>query len=421
MIWQMSKAGLLTTTDADCRTSRAQSLLSAAAVRARCEEIFAASNDLTHFRVHLDRLDAAASYVVETIRQRYPDLDIPFHARWRHFNIDGVDRWRQFAAGLEVNGLELARIRFDLVVTSVLLDAGAGPQWRYQDVVNSGILERSEGLALASFDAFVGGFFSSHRALPLMADASGLKSITSARLGAAFQVRHDNPLEGLEGRATLMNGLGATLLENKAYFPGDVPRIGNLFDKVLQDHVDAIDATALLNMVLEAFGPIWPGRLEINGINLGDTWHHPSIVTHDETSGLVPFHKLSQWLTYSLIEPLEDAGVAVTNIDGLTGLAEYRNGGLFVDLGVLEVRDRAALQTQHSPGAEIVVEWRALTIVLLDRIAVRIREKLGRPGQSLPLASILEGGTWAAGRRIAAKKRQNGQPPISIVSDGSVF
>jgi hypothetical protein len=417
----MSKAGLLTTTDADRKTSRAQSLLSAAAVRSRCEEIFATSNELTHFKVHLDRIDAAANYVVETIRQRYPDLDIPFHARWRHFNIGGINRWRQIAAGLNVDGPELARIRFDLVVTSVLLDAGAGSQWRYQDVTVGGILERSEGLALASLDAFADGFFSSHRALPLMADAAGLKSVTSARLGAAFQVRHDNLLEGLEGRATLMKRLGAALLENKAYFPGDVPRIGNLFDKVRQDHEHAIDATVLLNMVLEAFGPIWPGRLEIDGINLGDTWRHPGVVTDDETSGLVPFHKLSQWLTYSLIEPLEDAGVAVTNIDGLTGLAEYRNGGLFVDLGVLEVRDRAALQTQHSPGAEIVVEWRALTVALLDRIAVRIREKLGRPEQSLPLASILEGGTWAAGRRIAAENRQNGQPPITIISDGSVF
>ncbi|MGI9475635.1 MAG: URC4/urg3 family protein [Hyphomicrobiaceae bacterium] len=417
----MSKAELLTTTDADCPTSRARSLLSAAAVRARCEEIFVASGDLTHFKVHLDRLDAAASYVVDTIRQRYPDLDIPFHARWRHFNIDGADRWRQIAAGLNVDDPERARIRFDLVVTSVLLDAGAGPHWRYRDAAAGGILERSEGLALASLDAFAAGFFSSDHANPLMADAPGLKAITPARLGAAFQVRHDNPLEGLEGRATLMNRLGATLLENQAYFPGDVPRIGSLFDKVLQDHGHAIDAAALLNLVLEALGPIWPGRVEISGVNLGDTWRHPAIVTDDETTGLVPFHKLSQWLTYSLIEPLEDAGVEVTGIDGLTGLAEYRNGGLFVDLGVLEVCDPAALQTPHSPGAEFVVEWRALTVALLDRIAVHIREELGHPGRTLPLASILEGGTWAAGRRIAADKRSNGQPPITIVSDGSVF
>ena len=42
----------------------------------------------------------------------------------------------------------------------------------------------------------------------------------------------------------------------------------------------------------------------------------------------MPFHKLSQWLAYSLIEPLEEAGIAVTGLDELTALAEYRNGGL---------------------------------------------------------------------------------------------
>jgi len=50
----------------------------------------------------------------------------------------------------------------------------------------------------------------------------------------------------------------------------------------------------------------------------------------DATDGLVPIHKLSQWLSYSLVEPLMAAGIEVTDLDGLTGLAEYRNGGLLV-------------------------------------------------------------------------------------------
>ncbi|MGI9407869.1 MAG: URC4/urg3 family protein, partial [Hyphomicrobiaceae bacterium] len=392
-----------------------------AAVRARCGQVLAAGDDLTHFKVHPDRLDAAADYVVETIRQNYPDLDIPFHARWRHFNIDDVDRWGRIADGLDADRAECARIRIDLVVTSVLLDAGAGPQWRYRDALTGAVLKRSEGLALASLDAFADGFFSSDPALPFMADAAGLRGITPKRLGDAFQVGRENPLDGLDGRTALMNRLGATLLENDAYFSGDVPRIGNLFDKIVRDHDSAIGAASLLDIVLKAFGPIWPGRLEISGINLGDTWRHPRIVTDDETSGLVPFHKLSQWLTYSLIEPLEDAGIAVADVGGLTGLAEYRNGGLFIDLGVLEVRDASALRVPQPPGAELVVEWRALTVALLDRVAVIIREKLGRSPETLPLASILEGGTWAAGRRIAAEKRDDGGPPLAIVSDGSVF
>jgi hypothetical protein len=68
-----------------------------------------------------------------------------------------------------------------------------------------------------------------------------------------------------------------------------------------------------------------------------------------------------------------------------------------------------------------VVEWRALTVALLDEIAVLVRGKLGRSEQEMPLASVLEGGTWAAGRRIASRLRTGGAPPIAIVSDGSVF
>jgi hypothetical protein len=34
---------------------------------------------------------------------------------------------------------------------------------------------------------------------------------------------------------------------------------------------------------------------------------------------------------------------------------------------------------------------------------------------------MLEGGTWAAGRKIAAARRAGGAPPVRIVSDGTVF
>ena len=67
------------------------------------------------------------------------------------------------------------------------------------------------------------------------------------------------------------------------------------------------------------------------------------LTTADATSNLMPLHKLSQWLAYSLIEPLQNAGIRVTEIDGLTGLAEYRNGGLFVDNGVLAFRESQKL------------------------------------------------------------------------------
>jgi Protein of unknown function (DUF1688) len=134
----------------------------------------------------------------------------------------------------------------------------------------------------------------------------------------------------------------------------------------------------------------------------------------------VPFHKLSQWLTYSLLEPLQELGLEITNLDALTGLSEYRNGGLCVDLGLLQPKHVGVLEEAHSPDSEVIVEWRSLTVILLDRIADTIRQKLGMDGESLPLAKVLEGGTWAAGRKIAAELR-DGSPPIQIISDGTVF
>ena len=128
--------------------------------------------------------------------------------------------------------------------------------------------------------------------------------------------------------------------------------------------------------------------------------------TGDATSELVPLHKLSQWLAYSLIEPLQWGGISVSDIDGLTGLAEYRNGGLFVDTGVLAFRDPADAARQHDVAAPLVVEWRALTVALLDKLADAMRRRLKLDEKSLPLAKVLEGGTWSAGRIIASKLRR---------------
>jgi hypothetical protein len=145
------------------------------------------------------------------------------------------------------------------------------------------------------------------------------------------------------------------------------------------------------------------------------------LATNDATSGLVPLHKLSQWLAYSLIEPLQRAGIAVNDIDGLTGLAEYRNGGLFIDASVLALRDEQDSQREHEVGSSLVVEWRALTVALLDRVAERMRQKLGLDACSLPLAKILQGGTWAAGRKLAQERRADASPPLKVISDGTVF
>jgi Protein of unknown function (DUF1688) len=404
----------------------ALSLLTAQAVRGRAEMILAAGlrDGLAHFRIDLDRMDVVADAVLATIHKAYPSLKIPFHARWRHFVIDGEDRWARIAGRVSwSDAATRARAEFDLAIVSVLLDAGAGATWRFHDSASGKAIGRSEGLALASLDMFASGAFSSDAHDPLRVDAGKLADLSVAALERGFQVSPENPLVGLEGRADLLRRLGRLVAERPQVFgSNDRPRPGGLFDRLaVKANGRGITAPKILSELLLQLGAIWPSRLELARVPLGDCWRHAAIKTGDATDGLVPLHKLSQWLTYSLIEPLQRAGLDVTDIDGLTGLAEYRNGGLFVDHDVLRLRHADDAARSHDVASPLVVEWRALTVALLDRLAERIRAKLNRDARSLPLASLLEGGTWATGRAIAFERRADGAPPIKVISDGTVF
>jgi hypothetical protein len=395
------------------------------AIRGRCREILAHADagGLRHFRLHRERLDGTADYVLATIEDRYPDLDIPFHSRWRHFQAGGVDRWPSLSREQCASSREsIARTRIDLAVTSVLLDAGAGDRWRYLEGDSQSAYSRSEGLAVASFHMFAAGAFSSRADDPLQADAAGLAALDAERLKTAFQVRADNPLVGTAGRAALLQSLGHALPEHPDLFGENPARVGNLYDYLAERAVGTrLPAAEIFAAVLRGLAPIWPGRLSLGGENLGDVWHHGAIRRDDPSNALVPFHKLSQWLTYSLVEPLEEAGLQVTELESLTGLPEYRNGGLFLDLGVLSLHNPEQAHRSHDAGSELVVEWRALTVALLDELAALIRSRLDLDAERLPLIRILEGGTWAAGRNAARERRPGGGPPIVVNSDGTVF
>jgi hypothetical protein len=315
---------------------------------------------------------------------------------------------------------ELVRIRFDLVIPSVLLDAGAGEGWRWREPSSGAVFARSEGLALASLALFERGLLSSHRSRPLRADAAALRALEPAALAETFQVDADNPLAGLEGRALLLNRLGAAIELDPERF-GQPARLGNLYDYLAGRAQGWLEARTIVLALLDSLATIWPGRIALGGHNLGDVGRHPAARTDDPTSGLVPLHKLSQWLAYSLIEPLEDAGIEVIDLDALTALAEYRNGGLLIDSGVLVPKHPAVLDETHAGDSEVVVEWRALTVALIDRLADLVRAKLGLTPERLPLAKVLQGGTWSAGRALARQLRPDGGPPLRVLSDGTLF
>ncbi len=397
-------------------------LLSAAAVREHCEEIFAyvKAGKSPHFVWHAEKLSATAAYVADTIRERYPDLKVPYHSRWRHFEAGGVDRWKRIAADhglmLDEKKIERVKARIDVVIPSVLLDAGAGADWRYHDAATGQTLNRSEGLGVASLALFESGALSDDPSQPLRSDAAALARIQPQQIADAFQANKNNPLIGLEGRAALLARLGVIAAATPAVF-GAPTRLGNLADYLWTHSRDKkISAAFILNTLLRALGPMWPERVTLDGISLGDCWPHPAA-----SGGFVPLHKLTQWLTYSLLEPLQEAGLIITDVDALTGLPEYRNGGLLLDMGVIVARDATFHTRKLAVGDAMVIEWRAITVAALDRLADMVRDTLGVSAANFPLACVLEGGTWAAGRKIAAERRAGGTPPVTIDSDGTVF
>ncbi|MED5621484.1 URC4/urg3 family protein [Ideonella sp. BN130291] len=413
-----------------------------ATIRERCGNIlaFVAAGESPHFTLARSQLPAVAERVAALTRQRFPDGRIPLHSRWRHFEAGGVDRKAQLDACVrERSPVGVARARIDLALVSVLLDAGAGPDWRYTEPGTGLQLGRSEGLGVASFHAFLAGRFSSEPGDRCRVDAKALLRVDGRWLADIFQAGEHNPIVGLDGRAALLRRLGEALRARPDLFTAEgLP--GHLFDALTHhSHVHHlphanlhhprptayrhhVSAARILQTLLEAFSAIWPSGQQLpDGTPLGDVWRHPAGGGEGASAGWVPFHKLSQWLTYSLIEPYEWAGVQVGGLDALTGLPEYRNGGLLLDAGVIVPRDAGFAAAPRQPGDEWVIEWRALTVALLDELAPLVRERLQAGADGMPLARILEGGTWAAGRQIAQERRGDGSPPVRIQSDGTVF
>ncbi len=99
----------------------------------------------------------------------------------------------------------------------------------------------------------------------------------------------------------------------------------------------------------------------------------------------------------------------------LTGLPEYRNGGLLIDTGLLTLKEadtkrgleafrrNALLEGQpnmevvplFNAGDDAIVEWRALTVGFLDELLGEVNRMLGLTRiDALTLAQMLEAGTW---------------------------
>jgi len=402
------------------RDQVASELMQLAAIRQQCGRIYdlAKEGNLSFFNVDESKIYLAVEATEASLRKRYPSLKVPMHSRLRHFEQAELAK---LMSSWRCDQTEKARRLVDLMVISVLLDAGAGQNWHYI-TADGNSLRASEGLAKASFDMFLDGVFSSDAAVKTRVNSSALKQVTEASLARGFQVSSANPLVGLAGRTRLLRSLGEALEQSPQYFGEELCRPGNLVDYLLA-HAEGgkVGLEHLWRACSEGLYSIWP--LQPNGILRGDIWAHSKLqISGKPGSDLVPFHKLTQWLIYSVIDALEiTLGLKVTGLHVLTGLPEYRNGGLFIDSGVLLLKDPSWLSQEVNVGTELVVEWRALTVVLLDKLAEELRNKLKMGQEDLPMTAVLEGGAWDAGRELAKSQRTDGSPPIRIRLDGTVF
>ncbi|XP_006455359.1 hypothetical protein AGABI2DRAFT_75380 [Agaricus bisporus var. bisporus H97] len=424
----------------------AQYLRTLPAIRERCLALYdlATQDKLLYFDYHPEKEADVVDFCLDIIKRDYNSdpNNIQPHGRWRHLDA-GLPRIQPLLttwSHLQIDIKEQSRRLIDLFLISVLLDAGAGNTWKYIEPGTNKTFNRSEGLGVASAHMFQSGFFSGVEGEP----SAGLEKITVERTKEAMQVTSSNPMTGLEGRTSLLSNLSKALTSNPEFF-GTEGRPGNLIDFLetqalpTTSNKKTIPLAALWTALLDGLNPIWPSRISLANIPLGDVWPSPtlaqSVSTTSQNRGtqesdiLIPFHKLTQWMTYSLVEVFEKVlGWDVQGLDDMTGLPEYRNGGLLVDLGVLvlkpdmlPVNSESGLPTASAEHPAIV-EWRAMTVIELDRIADRVRERLGLGKEELSLAQVLEGATWKGGREIAKMKRPGtGGPPIEIESDGTVF
>lgn len=443
-----------------------------ATIRARCAAVLRAAenNDSPNFTIARTQLPLLAERVAALALKRFPGRDQPVHSCWRHFEAGGVARTAELDAALAGRSPdEAARARFDLAVLTALLDAPPGPQWSFSEQATmdklalpaqrqdrdqlmamldqaaggrsdaladpapapqagaGARLSGAQGLGVACFRAFMAGVFSADPADPLRADAATLKLLDGAALRAVFQTSPANALVGLDARATLLNRLGQTA-QDEARNEGIDARAGLLCERLThRGRLGALTATELLGEVLRSLTPIWSGLRRVQHLPAGDIWPHHwaggeagTEGAQDSTSaGYVALHRPALWLSYSLLEPLQSAGLQVSGVCALPGLADSVHGALMLDSGVIVPRHASDLGRSWKLHDEFVVEWRALTLALLEALAAGVRERLASSAEQLPLARLLETSS-ALGHEIASGLR-GGAPPFAVESDGTLY
>ncbi|MFN9450401.1 MAG: DUF1688 family protein [Rubrivivax sp.] len=275
-------------------------------------------------------------------------------------------------------------------------------------------LTGSEGLTVALLRGFMAGSFSADADDPLRVDARVLSRIDAAALRALFQASQHNPLPGLDARAATLQRWGRCL-EAQGQGPGSRPNA--LLDPwrvpAGPDGPVPVDPAAVLERVVSRWAEVFRADGRVLGLPAGDVWPHlwagaasPGVhgsqgtpegerAVDPGTGGWLPLHQPAQWLVFSLLEPLAQAGLALADDQGLTALAAGRAGAMLLDSGIAVPRATPDLQREWKVGDSWIIEWRALTLHCMTQVAEQARAQCAARGLVLTLAQVLQQGVEA--------------------------
>jgi len=376
---------------------------------------------LAHVGVDLEKLDTAVAAVLETTKENYPDFQIPPYGIWRGFEAGGVDRWQAMASarGFET-AEEMLAAAADLAILGISMTTVHPANWRYEDRMTETGAAGAQASALAAFHMFASGSFSSEMTDPYRVDASALVSMDLIELAAGLQWDDRDDADYLKAMQRHLKRLGEALaLRPDLFGEGEATRPGVLAVNLAKESNGPIDAGQVLDRLLEALAPVWEGGATTGDIWLGDAFVHSALPGND-VHAIVPFHLAAQQMVYSLVEPFAWAGFEVSGLDKLTAPADLAHAALLVKSGVLTLtEDNGSL----APEAirDRMIEVRALTIALIDKLAERLANGLGMSLDQVPFTCILEGGTNRAGDYILEQAPENLQDLGKILNPGAVF
>lgn len=404
-------------------TNPALILFSPEEVRRRAHMLLecARAGELAHVRVDLDRLGLAVETVLGRIREAYPDFQIPPYGIWRELEAGGVDRWEAMASARGFGAAEeMLAAAADLAILGCFMITAQPEGRRYEDPMTGTVVSGRTASVLAAFHMFAAGSFSCHMTDPYRVDAETLIRLDLKELADGLQWHAQEDVDFLEAMQRHLKRFGEALaLRPDLFGDGDATRPGLLAVRLVREGSGAVGAGELLDGLLQALAPVWDGGAQDGDMSFGDSFRH-SALTATDLEAIVPFHLAAQEMVYSLVEPLAWAGVEVEGLDALTGPSDLIHAALFVETGVLSVRNG---ETQLGPDAQRdrMIELRAVMVALVDRLAGRLAGELGVAAGQVPLTCVLEGGTGRAGRAIL-----EGQPELErnlgkILNPGAVF